>query len=540
MTFSRLRFSRFFAPLLTAVLCLAVFAAESSAEPYWVFFTSPSGRIAGDPVNPALIDAVVTAGYPLRTVSRYFNAVSVESDAFPTELASIAGVERIAPVVSHTRTNAVTAGKAASPAATEGTDGHVLDYGLSFRQLDVLGVPALHDKGLTGNGIVIGVLDAGFNVAGTGCLASVNIAHTKNFVTGGTDVAGDNHGAQVLACIGGAQEGRFYGAAFGATYLLALTDITATETRSDEDRWVAGVEWCDSIGVDIISSSLVYNEFDTVEESYTRADMDGKTSLVAQASEIAFSRGILVVNSGGNEGNTAWGIITTPADAEHVLAVGALILTDTGVSGIASLSSRGPTADGRIKPDVVAPGENVVTPWPGMADYFTTARGTSIAAPLVSGLCALLMEAHPEWTPSDVVAALKNTASDMGDPGPDNIYGWGLPDGLKAYSYTPTGICGDDGCDGTPAPAPIALVREPYPNPFNAALTIPFEIASATNATLDIYSITGQHVARLADSAFSPGRHEIRWTASGLSSGVYYAVLTAGHTRSAVRALYLK
>ncbi len=514
-----------------AALCVLAFDAGAAfSEPWWVFFRDEGGRQPGDPVSEVCLNAVTRAGFPIRTISRYFNAVSVETHEYPATLTTLACVSRIEPVRRFIRPEQREQPDPAIPSAgdmsaahkTSVGDGHTLGYGVSYNQLNALNIPALHDMGLTGAGITIGVLDSGFPIEETGCFSGLDVAHVRNFVTGGEKIGGDSHGAYVLGCLAGALEKTYYGAAFGATYLLAVTDHVPTETRADEDRWVAAVEWCDSLGADIISSSLVYNEFDTVAESYTKEQMDGRTSLVAQAAEIAWSRGILVVNAAGNERGNSWGIITTPADAEHVLAVGALAFDGSSYSTYTQFSSHGPTADGRIKPDLAAPGERIYVPLPGSASSFYTISGTSYATPILAGLCALIMEARPSWSPADIVLALKDTADDLGPSGPDNDYGWGRPDGLRALDYTPVAVERRDCIEGPDGEArPEAMLLAPYPNPFNPTVTIPFSLDHACPVTITIHTAAGQTVARLVDSAMPAGAHAIRWEGSAAASGVY-------------------
>lgn len=498
------------------------------AEPYWIFFVREQGWTPGDPVQGDLINAVSKAGFHIRTVSCYFNAVSLDCED-PSALECIEKVISIQQVKKLARSPYHRVYKSVDstvPALVQ--EEHILNYGVSYRQLDALNIPHLHDMGLTGKGVVIGVLDSGFNIAGTGCLENISVSHKRNFITDSDDITGDMHGVHVLACIGGAHEQRYYGAAFGATFLLAVTD-DITETRADEDRWVAAVEWCDSLGANIISSSLVYNIFDTPEESYSKSDMDGRISLVARAAEIAFSRGIVMVNSAGNEGDNSWRIITTPGDAEHVIAVGAVSITENAEPVIADFSSRGPTADGRIKPDVVAPGEMVAIPYPGTPDFYFLSKGTSLAAPFIAGLCALLLEAHPYWTPSTVIEALKESARDLGNAGPDNDYGWGIPDGVLALEYIPMNIVSNEsdkngsGSKEKGYMIPSFVLYSPYPNPFNSVVTIPYRIDTMTHVTLDICDITGRTVSNLIGDLAVPGEYQVLWYAGEYASGVYFA-----------------
>ncbi|MDP2982444.1 MAG: S8 family serine peptidase [Candidatus Latescibacter sp.] len=516
------------------------FIAQAEASPWWVFFTDEPGRKPGDTVSAALIERVTETGAPIRTVSRYFNAVSVEYEGSPIELEKIPGIRKVYPVRSLIRVPEPAATEKSFRAKPTGTLADSISrYGVMYDELKMLNIPAVHTRGYTGKGVEVGILDTGFDkIKETGCLKNVRIVHTRNFVRGGEDVSGDYHGSFVLACLGGMLDGEYYGPAFNASFLLAVTDDVSTETHTDEDRWVAGVEWCDSLGAKLISSSLVYNEFDNPADNYRRQDMNGHTSIVARGAEIAASRGIVMVNAAGNEGTTSWGIITTPGDAEHVIAIGAVNVVKAGDPVIAAFSSRGPTADGRIKPDVVAPGQGVYVPTLGTTGFYMMTSGTSLATPLISGLCALILETHPSWTPAQVMAALKASARDLGDPGPDNIYGWGLPDALKAIDYSPTGVAIDQSGDyGKPV---SFRLMNPYPNPFNAAVVIPFSLDSPEKVRINIFDIVGRLVATVWNQPATPGRHEVLWDGEGCASGVYFVRAAAGNQVEAGRVVMVK
>ncbi len=512
-----------------------------SADPYWVFFQPETGWETGEPVPETMVRSVAAAGARIRTVSRYFHAVSVDFEGDPARLGKIAGVTKVQPVAK--LAGAPPDAGAAKPVRIEASahvqEQHLLNYGISYDPLSMLKIPELHDLGLTGKGVVIGVLDAGFDYKNTGCLKHLNVIHTRNFVKGGEDVSGYQHGTAVLGCLAGKYDHVYYGAAFGATFILALTEHQASETHADEDRWVAGVEWCDSLGVDIISSSVGYAFFDSPETSYTTKDMDGKTTLCARAAEIACSRGIIVVNSVGNNGQDPGKIIASPADAEHVVAVGAVRYSGTDEPQLWPNSSRGPTADERIKPDVVACGYAVNCPTPGMDDIFTRETGTSLSAPFISGLCALLMEAHPDWNSETVVKAIKAASRDLGAPGPDNNFGWGLPDGMAALNYQPS-----SNAVQSSAPTPFAVTGN-HPNPFNPSTTIEYALPSAGKASLAVYSITGQKVRELVSGTLPAGKHSAVWDGrddrgTAVSSGVYISHLRMGDKVASGRMMLVK
>ncbi len=330
---------------------------------------------------------------------------------------------------------------------------YVLDYGPSFAQVDMLNVPVLHDSGLSANGILICMLDAGFNNLAHEALDHLDIVATWDFVNNDPDVSDEtgqmgngDHGTQTLGTIAGYHPGELIGPAYGASFLLGKTENTEWERHIEEDHWIAGAEWADTWGADIISSSLGYRgRFSHGESSYSWEDMDGETTIVTRGANIAASRGILVVNSAGNEGTgepifdsagnrgrvaSLQNTLVAPSDSEQVLAVGAV----DSSGNRAYFSSIGPTADGRIKPDVMAMGMRVYTTSPTLTNSYDGANGTSFSCPLVAGVAALVLEANPAWTQSDIIRALKITAANVSDP--DNFMGWGIVDAQAAALYT--------------------------------------------------------------------------------------------------------
>jgi serine protease AprX len=316
---------------------------------------------------------------------------------------------------------------------------HRYDYGLSLNQVNQIHVPALHDQGFSGKGVLICMLDSGFNNLTHQALLPVDIRAAWDFVNNDSDVRDEaadmgegDHGTNTLGAIAGFYPGELIGPAFGAAFILGKTENSEWERHIEEDHWVAGAEWADQMGADIISSSLGYrDQFTHGEMNYDSEDMDGQTTVVTQAANIASSRGILVVNSAGNEGtdSSSDNTIVAPADSPRVLAVGAVNPQGT----LANFSSYGPTADGRIKPDVCAQGRNIYTASDQSSDGYITVAGTSFSCPLTAGAAALLLEIHPGWSNQDIMAALKNTAGRSSSP--DNRYGWGIINVEEASRY---------------------------------------------------------------------------------------------------------
>ncbi len=316
---------------------------------------------------------------------------------------------------------------------------HLYDYGSSFTQVEQMNVPLLHDMGYKAQGVLICMLDSGFNNLNHQALDHLDILETWDFVNQDAHVfdeeeqmgSGD-HGTNTLGAIGGFMLGELIGPAFGASYILGKTENTDWERHMEEDHWIAGAEWADSLGADIISSSLGYrDQFTHGEPNYNSDDMDGETSVVVKGANIAASRGILIVNSVGNEGSAQPpdNTIISPADSPWVLAVGAVNSRGDRVN----FSSTGPTADGRIKPDVMAQGSSVYTAHPDKSDGYEYVSGTSFSCPLTAGVAALILEINPSWTNLDIMEALKCTSSRAHDP--DNDHGWGIINAFKAAHF---------------------------------------------------------------------------------------------------------
>ena len=299
-------------------------------------------------------------------------------------------------------------------------------------QNEILGIPAMHEAGFTGAGVTIAVFDAGFanvdKISGMEHLFEQDrIVATRDFVTpGAVDVFRvDGHGTASLSVMAAFEPGQLVAGAYGADYILCITEDVQSEYKIEEYNWVRAAEFADSLGADIINSSLGYNSFDDASMNYVHEDLDGKTAIITRGAALAAQKGILVVSSAGNEGNGSWKTITAPADAEGILAVGSV----TSQLGKSSFSSTGPTADGRIKPDLVALGSGV-TVW-RQADSPGSSSGTSFSSPQVAALAAGLWQAKPEWTRAQLIEQLLQSGSQSEDP--DSELGYGVPNFLDAY-----------------------------------------------------------------------------------------------------------
>ena len=401
----------------------------------------PTADVFDVPVNEEYLVLLKEHVSRIRHRSRWLNAVSVE-----TEGANIAGiavlpfVKKIDKVRSFIFRDPVRGEPfKLNLESMQPVPAHIYDYGPSYNQVQQINVPALHDRGYSGKGVLMCFLDGGFNNLTHESLFPLNILDTWDFVNEDPNVSDQpgqmgngDHGTNTLSAAAGFMPGKLIGPAFGADFILGKTENSEWERHIEEDDWIAGAEWADSLGADIISSSLGYREeFTHGEQDYTWKDMDGETTIVTKGASIAASRGILIVNSAGNEGNipAPQNTLVAPADASSVLAVGAVDPSGqrTGFSSV------GPTADGRIKPDVMAQGSSVYAAGVnGVSDY-EYVYGTSFSCPLTAGTAALLLEVHPDWTSLELMEAIKMTANNSSSP--NNKIGWGIVDAEAASEY---------------------------------------------------------------------------------------------------------
>ncbi len=389
------------------------------------------------PVNNLYINELTNLGIVIKQKSRWFNSVSCYVDAQQLSLLNkLNFVKNVDLVDKYKSTKKIESNSIESNLRYHVKGTHSFDYGDSYTQLQQINVPAVHDLGINGQGIIVGVLDAGFNNLPHQAFANMNIIAAYDFVNNdadvddGSDMGDGTHGTETLSTIGGFKEGQLIGPAFGASFILAKTENTESETPIEEDNWIAGIEWMDSIGVDVTSTSLGYIDFDSPYTGYTWQSMNGNTCRITIAADLAVSRGICVVNSAGNEGdNSSHNTLGAPADGDSVIAVGAVSSTGSRVY----FSSVGPTVDGRIKPDVMAMGSSVRVASPTNVSGYTYSDGTSFSGPLAGGVATLVLSAMPTLTPMQVRDAMRNTASLHDNP--NNQYGYGILDALAAVNY---------------------------------------------------------------------------------------------------------
>jgi len=396
------------------------------------------------PVNEFYLNELENIGISVKQKSKWFNGVSAYvSKEVLSQIASLNFVNQIDIVYQLKKDykEPVDENKTESLFIEQPAGIYSYNYGNSYTQLEQIGVPAVHNLGITGQGVTVAVMDAGFNRLSHESFQSMNIIAAWDFVNNdpgvgdSADMGTGTHGTQTLSTIGGFKEGKLIGPAFAADYILAKTENTDSETPIEEDNWIAAVEWADSIGVDVTSTSLGYITFDAPFQSYTWQSMDGNTCRITIAADLAVARGIVVVNSAGNEGfHSTQNTLGAPADGDSVIAVGAVGSSGTRVS----FSSVGNTVDGRIKPDVMAMGSGVVVASTYSNTNYSTASGTSFSCPLAAGVAALILSHNPSLTPMQVRDAMRNTASRANNP--DREYGWGILNTLQAISFFPVPV----------------------------------------------------------------------------------------------------
>lgn len=438
------------------------------------------------PVNPEYIDEVRELGevdviYSLK----WFNAILIETENpevidLIEELDQVDGVQ-ISRVIENDESVEIYSDEVGSSPKNN------YSYGPSFNQINMINGIPLHEAGYTGDGVWIGVFDGGFSFTPTDLslqylMNSDRVLGTKNFVDGNEDVyQRSTHGSSVLSTMAGFLEDSLIGTAPNASYLLCITEDVQVERRIEEANWAAAAEYADSVGIDVINTSLGYTLFDLEEEDHSYENLDGNSTLITRASNIAASKGMLVVNSAGNSGNSSWYYIGAPADGDNVLSIGAVRPDET----IASFSSRGPRVDGAVKPNIVAQGQATVLS--NLGGGIRTANGTSFSSPIIAGMAASLWQAVPTATAQELFDAIEQSAHLYQNP--NDSLGYGIPDFQMALEQLQT-ITSTDELFASRSDIGI------YPNPWQAGnllnLTFPKELGD--QLILEIYDITGKRV----------------------------------------------
>jgi len=441
------------------LISLGLSAQEIADGVYWVYFTDKDGTGYGiaqpeeflsersinrralqdlaidhhdRPVNQDYVQEIRDLGIEIRHVSRWLNGIAMTG----MDAGSFQGVLDLNfadTVPWFPKTDDLffpqPSGAQRFEAPMDTPPGY--DYGIATEQVRMLRTDLLHELGYTGKGVWIGVLDGGFrNVDSLSSFEKLidegRILETRNYVN---DLSvfrqSSSHGMYVLSTMGGEWDGYMVGTAPHASYLLCTTEDVGRETRLEEIAWIEAAEYSDSLGVDVINTSLGYSDFDGDSYDYTYRDLDGRSSFISRAASLTASRGMVACNSAGNQGDDSWFYITPPADAFDILAVGAVDSNNL----IGSFSSRGPSFDARIKPDVTAMGvaSGIQSTQGGVA----RGNGTSFASPILAGSVASLWQAYPELPARELIHRVRQSGDRHKNP--DSTYGFGLPNFSQAY-----------------------------------------------------------------------------------------------------------
>ncbi len=393
------------------------------------------------PVNPAYLDSIRHAGtVSILNISKWLNQVLVQT----TDPAALQNINDFSFVQSVTGIAARTSGPGKDEAerfkemisplkrtyTVQGGNDYY-SYGDMYAQVNIHEGAFLHNKGFRGEGMTIAILDAGFyhydtNPAFDSVRLNNQVLGTWDFVANKSSVTEEHsHGMVCFSTIAANRPGLLVGTAPKANFYLFRTEDVATEYPVEEQNWVAAAERADSLGVDLITSSLGYNTFTNPALNHTYADMNGHTTIITRGAEWAVKKGIFVTNSAGNSGTDSWHYIIAPADGEHVLAIGAV----NANKQVAEFSSYGPSYDGRIKPNVASVGWGTVIA--GTDGNPASASGTSVANPNLAGLIICLWQAFPEFTNAVIFDAVQRSADQYNNP--DDRVGYGIPNMRIAY-----------------------------------------------------------------------------------------------------------
>lgn len=470
------------------------------------------------PVNQTYINQVSAIGVTVLNVSKWFNAISIQT----SDTNKLNSVKNLPFVVGTQVMNRQQKLKKEEPITkfdfeaklpsivSTSNRSNSLNYGQALNQIQMLGGDLLHDLGYQGQGTVIAVLDAGFTdvdnmIVFDSLRAGNQILGTRNFVDGGTFVYGFNsHGTSVLSTMGANIPGTFVGTAPKASYYLIRTEDVSSETPIEEFNWLSGVEYADSVGADVINSSLGYTTFDNPALNHTYADQNGHTNISARAASRCASKGIVVVVAAGNEGSSFFHYISSPADADSILAIGAV----DGQGNYAGFSSTGPSYDGRIKPNVAAQGSGTTVAYPG--GNIGGGSGTSFASPVTAGMVACLRQANPTKNYLQIIDGVQQSASQYSNP--DSLKGYGIPNfnlanllisGIKVNDKTSYGL------------------KNVFPNPFSNQLEFIYNSPENQDLQVQLVDLSGRIVFDATQKVYGRNFNLIQLESSAIAKGFY-------------------
>ncbi len=451
------------------------------------------------PVSKVYLDSIAKAGkVEILNSSKWLNQVLIKTSdqAALNKISQFPFVKKRSPIAN--RPSAINEEKfietitetnlTQTVASTKAT---TLNYGNSIKQVNIHEGEFLHNKGFQGNGIKIAVLDAGFfkyqNIAAFDSLKiNGQLKMTWDFVDNNASVNEDDaHGMQCLSILAANLPGAFVGTAPASSYYLFRTEDVASEFPVEEQNWLAAAERADSIGVQLISSSLGYNTFDDASFNYTYADMNGKKTMITRGAAMASNKGMIVMNSAGNSGSSAWKYLIAPSDGIDVLAVGAV----NSLKQIAPFSSYGPSSDNRVKPDIASVGWNTFL----ISTNGTVAQGngTSFSNPNIAGLVACLWQAFPEFSNKEIIAAVRKSGDRYSNP--DVRTGYGIPNMRLAYEML------ERERNSIKAKGILKADRlRIYPNPMTDQFTIVYNGKTNGKLSVQLLSMDGKMIRNLS------------------------------------------
>ncbi|MFM9943631.1 MAG: S8 family serine peptidase [Bacteroidia bacterium] len=478
---------------LILIFTSLTFFKVSAQNNYWIFFNPAKGDTSPvESVNKSYLKKIANKNIKIIGTSKWFNAayISVYNSKELKKIEKLSFVKNI----EQSRKYHV------QKSEIQLFDS--LNYGQADVQLNMLGLQNYHRQGNTGKGVIIALFDAGFlkvdSIKAFDSLRKQNrILATRDFYDNNPNVYDDDaHGMMVLSLISGYVKDSLNGSAPDAKFVLARSENVTGEKHIEEFNWVRALEWADSIGVDIIHSSLGYSEFDSLEGNYTYKDMDGQSTIITRAAEMAFARGIFITNSAGNEGEKPWHYITAPCDGKNVLCIGAV----DSFERHARFSSYGPSSDKRIKPDVMAMGHRVTII--GNNNNMRRGSGTSFSGPIIAGFVACLKQTFPKVDNKILLDAIRKSGHLYKTP--NDSMGYGIPNINKADSLVRLKLS---------TPAPSKLKFKIYPNPCYSFLNIE---TNGHNESVEITDVLGKIYYREIEnnyvdmSGFNPGIYFLR------------------------------
>ncbi|MEO8666655.1 MAG: S8 family serine peptidase [Ignavibacteria bacterium] len=504
------------------------------------------------PLNNSYLIELQNAGIEIKNKSKWFNRVSCFATKIQVEqLINNDFINKIDLVKTFNKNPDDIELKRSLPIMQEDYPGnnngidYSLNYGVSIEQMELINVPIAHDSGYKGQGVLIASFDTGFDNLQHPAFDSIRARglRTYDFVNHDTNVANQpgqmgegSHGTETLSLVGGFRPGNLISPAFRSKFILAKTENTDSETPLEEDNWIAAAEWADSLGADIITSSLGYIQMDPGSiRSYDWTWMNGDSCVITIGADLAVNKGILVCNSAGNDGNNnTHNTLGAPSDGDSVICVGSV----NSNKQRSSFSSVGLSVDGRIKPDVMALGSGNVVAEPGDGSTgYTSGSGTSFSCPMTAGACAVILSANHNLTPRQVWEVLKQTADSSLTP--NRRTGWGL---INCWEALKLGRLMTSAGNNNAYTIPEGFsLSQNHPNPFNPVTQIRYEIDQNYFVTMKVYDMLGKEVRTLVNQNMTPGSYDINFTANNLSSGVYfYALFLNGNFANTKRMILLK